>query len=117
LRSEFLPSFSTAASEGLTVHSSGASVYQLEIRLQVVEIMRIKGIDSERAPDNVRAAFRKSVERFGRVITPNLAMAHRPEIFLASRRLNQAIAASSVVDGRLKTLAFVRTAQMIECPF
>ena len=32
-------------------------------------------------------------------------------------RLNQAVAASTVVDGRLKTLAFVRTAQMIGCPF
>jgi hypothetical protein len=83
----------------------------------VVEIMRIKGIDPECAPDSVRAAFQKSIELFGRVITPNLVMAHRAEIFLASGRLNQAVAASTLVDGRLKTLAFVRTAQMIGCPF
>ena len=84
---------------------------------RVVEIMRIKGIDPEHAPDNVSAAFQKSIELFGRIITPNLVMAHRPEIFLAAGRLNQTVAASTVVDGRLKTLAFVRTAQMIGCPF
>jgi hypothetical protein len=93
----------------------GVSIGKADFR--VVEIMRIKGIDPELAPDSVRAAFQKSIELFGRVITPNLVMAHRPEIFLASGRLNQAVAASTVVDGRLKTLAFVRTAQMIGCPF
>ena len=100
------------------VHWSCASVYQFGRHIQgLVEIMRIKGIDPQHAPDNVKTAFQKSVELFGRVITPNLVMAHRPEIFLASGRLSQAVAASTVVDGRLKTLAFVRTAQMIGCPF
>jgi len=79
--------------------------------------MRIKGIDPEHAPDGVKAAFQKSTQLFGRIITPNLVMAHRPEIFLASGRLSQAVAASAVVDGRLKALAFVRTAQLIGCPF
>jgi hypothetical protein len=83
----------------------------------VVEIMRIKGIDPERASDNLRAAFEKSIGLFGRVLTPNQVMAHRPEIFLAAGRLNQPIAAATVLDGRLKTLALVRTAQMIACPF
>ena len=84
---------------------------------RMVEIMRIKGIDPEHAPGNLSAAFQKGIELFGRIITPNLVMAHRPEIFLAAGRLNQTVAASTVVDGRLKTLAFVRSAQMIGCPF
>jgi hypothetical protein len=79
--------------------------------------MRIKGINPDLPPDSLKVAFQKSVETFGRVITPSLVMAHRPELFLAAGRLNQAIAASTVVDGRLKTLAFIRTAQNIGCPF
>ena len=79
--------------------------------------MRIKGIDPERASEDVRAAFEKSIGLFGRVLTPNQVMAHRPEIFLAAGRLNQPIAAATVVDGRLRTLALVRTAQMIGCAF
>ncbi|HTR60934.1 MAG TPA: hypothetical protein VMH37_04465 [Candidatus Binataceae bacterium] len=79
--------------------------------------MRIKGIDPDKAPENVKPAFQQSLDAFGRIITPALVAAHRPEIFLASGRLNKAVAVSTVVDGRLKTMAFVRTAQMIGCPF
>jgi imidazolonepropionase-like amidohydrolase len=79
--------------------------------------MRIKGIDPDEAPESVKPAFQQSLDAFGRIITPALVAAHRPEIFLASGRLNKAVAVSTVVDGRLKTLAFVRTAQMIGCPF
>lgn len=79
--------------------------------------MRIKGIDPDQAPESVKPAFQQSLDAFGRIITPALVAAHRPEIFLASGRLNKAVAVSTVVEGRLKTMAFVRTAQMIGCPF
>ena len=79
--------------------------------------MRIKGIDPENPPESLKSAFQKSIEAFGRVITPSLAAAHRPEIFLAAGRLGQAIATSTVVEGRLKTMVSVRAAQMIGCPF
>ncbi|MGO9453172.1 MAG: hypothetical protein ACLQDV_19340 [Candidatus Binataceae bacterium] len=79
--------------------------------------MRIKGIDPENAPESVKPAFEKSIELFGRVITPNLVMAHRPEILMATGRLNKVVGASTVVEGRLKTMVSVRAAQMIGCPF
>ena len=79
--------------------------------------MRIKGIDPETAPDSLKPAFEGSIRRFGRVITPNLVMAHRPEIMLAVANLGPAIAASGVVEARLKTMASLRAAQMIGCPF
>jgi hypothetical protein len=79
--------------------------------------MRIKGVDPENAPESVKPAFQKSIELFGRVLTPNLVMAHRPEILLAAGRLGQTIGASTVVEGRLKTLVSIRAAQMIGCPF
>jgi alkylhydroperoxidase family enzyme len=44
-------------------------------------------------------------------------MAHRPEILLTAAKLGQAIGASTVVESRLKTMASVRAAQMVGCPF
>jgi hypothetical protein len=79
--------------------------------------MRIKGIDPQNAPESVQPVFQGSLNFFGRVITPNLVMAHRPEILLAHAKLGQAISASTVVEGRLKTMVSVRAAQMVGCPF
>jgi len=79
--------------------------------------MRIKGIDPDNAPESVKPAFQKSIELFGRVITPNLVMAHRPEILMATGRLNKVVGASTIVEGRLKIMVSVRVAQMIGCPF
>ncbi len=79
--------------------------------------MRIKGVDPENPPESLKAAFDKNVELFGRVITPALAMGHRPEILLASARLGNAIGASTIIEGRLKSMVSVRAAQMIGCPF
>ncbi|MGO9606129.1 MAG: hypothetical protein ACLQAT_22515, partial [Candidatus Binataceae bacterium] len=72
------------------------------------EFMRIKGIDPDNAPESVKPAFQKSIELFGRVITPNLVMAHRPEILMATGRLNKVVGASTIVEGRLKTMVSVR---------
>ncbi len=79
--------------------------------------MRINGIDPQNAPESVQPVFQGSLDFFGRVITPALVMAHRPEILLAHATLGQAISASTVVEGRLKTLVSVRAAQMVGCPF
>ena len=79
--------------------------------------MRLKGIDPENAPESVQPVFQGSLDVFGRVITPNLVLAHRPEILLAAAKLGQAIAASTIVEGRLKTMVSVRAAQMVGCPF
>lgn len=79
--------------------------------------MRIKGIDPENPPENLKSVFEKNVELFGRVITPNLAMGHRPEIVLAAGKLGQVIGGSTVVEPRIKSMVSVRAAQMIGCPF
>jgi len=79
--------------------------------------MRIKGIDPQNAPESVRPVLQGSLDFFGRVITPTLVMAHRPEILLAAAKLGQAIGAATVVEGRLKTMVSVRAAQMVGCPF
>jgi hypothetical protein len=79
--------------------------------------MRIQGVDPQSAHESAQPVFQFSLNLFGRVITPNLVLAHRPEILLATAKLGQAIGASKVVEGRLKTLVSVRAAQMGGCPF
>jgi hypothetical protein len=80
-------------------------------------LMRIQGIDPNDPPELVRSLFQRSLERYGRVITPSLVMARLPEILVATDRLGQSIGGSNLVEGRIKTLASLRAAQMIGCPF
>jgi len=79
--------------------------------------MRLNGIDPDNPPQSVKPIFDRSRERYGRVISPNLLMAHRPEILLAVSSLGRAIDGSNEVAPRLKIIASVRAAQMIGCPF
>jgi hypothetical protein len=79
--------------------------------------MRIKGVDPEHPPESVAKAFQKQTEMYGHVLTPGAVMAHRPEILLASARINQAVGGPGVVEGRLKLMLSTRVAQMIGCPF
>jgi hypothetical protein len=79
--------------------------------------MRLKEIDANDPPRSLKPIFDRSRERYGRVISPNLVMAHRPEILLGASRLGRAIDGSKVVEPRLKIIASVRAAQMIGCPF
>ena len=79
--------------------------------------MRIKPVDTANPPESVAKAFEKQTEMYGHVLTPGAVMAHRPEILLASARMNQAVGASEVVEGRLKYMLSTRVAQMIGCPF
>jgi hypothetical protein len=79
--------------------------------------MRVKGIDPDNAPEQLKAIFDRSRDRFGRVISPNLVMGHCPEILLATSSLGRAIDGSNAVEPYLKLMASVRAAQIIGCPF
>jgi hypothetical protein len=80
-------------------------------------LMRIQGIDPNDPPELVGSVFQRSLERYGRVITPSLVMARLPEILVTTARLGQSIDGSNLVEGRIKTMASLRAAQMIGCPF
>jgi len=79
--------------------------------------MRLKVIDPNNPPQSAKAIFDRSRERYGRVISPNLLMAYRPEILMAASGLGRAIDGSNQVEARLKIIASVRAAQIIGCPF
>jgi hypothetical protein len=79
--------------------------------------MRIKGVPIEEAAPGVRRLYQNTAERLGRVTIPLTAFAHCPEIAETYSALGAALARSPVVGPRLKTLACVRIAQIVGCPF
>ena len=79
--------------------------------------MRIEGVAEEQASKGVRSVYAKFKSIFGHVIGPYLVMAHRPAILRAAAHMGKAMAQSHAADDKLKTLACIRAAQMIGCPF
>jgi hypothetical protein len=79
--------------------------------------MRIKGVPVKEAAPGVRRLYQNTIERLGRVTIPLTAFAHCPEIAEAYSALGAALSRSQVVVSRLKTLACVRVAQIVGCPF
>jgi hypothetical protein len=79
--------------------------------------MRVKGIDPDNPPQLIKPIFDRSRKHYGRVISPNLVMGHRPEILMAVFGLGRAIEGSEAVEPHLKIMASLRAAQMIGCPF
>lgn len=55
--------------------------------------------------------------RLGRSIRPVETMAAHPPILIAYTSFSQAVTKASAVDRRLKILAVVRAANLVECPF
>lgn len=79
--------------------------------------MRIEGVTEEQASKSVRALYAKFKSMFGHVIAPYLVMAHRPAILRAAAQTGKAMAQSHAIEDKYKTMACIRAAQMIGCPF
>lgn len=79
--------------------------------------MRIKGVSLEEAAPNMQRLYGKVAERLGRVTIPLTAFAHCPEIAEAYSVLGATLTRAQGVEPRLKTLACVRAAQIVGCPF
>jgi alkylhydroperoxidase family enzyme len=79
--------------------------------------MRVKGVPLEQAASNVRRLYQNTIERLGRVPIPLTAFAHCPDIAERYSALGTALARDTIVGPRVKTLACVRVAQIVGCPF
>jgi len=79
--------------------------------------MRIDGLADKQAPKGVRSLYAKFKRMFGHVIAPYMVMAHRPAILRAAAHMGRAMAQSHAAEEKFKTLACIRAAQMIGCPF
>lgn len=78
---------------------------------------RIREVDALKAPPEIRQAFEEQAKTLGAVLNPSKISAHRPTIFFASGALGRAIDESGLLPVGLRSLVFVRVAQINGCPF
>jgi alkylhydroperoxidase family enzyme len=78
---------------------------------------RIAPIPPQLAPPDVRAVYEGAIRKFGRLPTPIAVAAHHPEVFTAYTGFERAFGRASRVDARLTTLAAVKVASLVGCPF
>lgn len=65
----------------------------------------------------VAAIRRAAKERLGKLIRPIETMSAHPRLLIAYAKFSAAFNKLQDLDARLKTLAVVRTAKLVECPF
>lgn len=78
---------------------------------------RILGIAAERASVVVRIAYWMSKRMVGKVAEPLQVTAHHPGIFRAYGAFEYFLGRSRKVDAKLKTLASIKAATLVGCPF
>ena len=78
---------------------------------------RINGVPKERAGLLVRIAYWLSRRMVGKVPEPLTVTAHHPWIFRAYGAYEVALARARRVDPKLKSLASLKAATRIGCPF
>jgi hypothetical protein len=78
---------------------------------------RIEGVDGRRAGVFVRVAYWFCRRKVGRVVEPVRLHAHHPRLLRGLAGMEMAQEAARAVDPLLKTLAQIRVAGRIGCPF
>jgi hypothetical protein len=78
--------------------------------------MRIQGIDPKRAGWLMKPIYALMKRQFGKVLTPYTVLAHRPAVALSALVSTIALARGKV-PARIKTIASLRAAQLVGCPF
>ena len=61
--------------------------------------------------------MRMARKRLGRDIAPLQTIATHPAVLIPYARFNQALNETDLVPARLKVLAQIRAAKLVECPF
>ncbi|MGH7964380.1 MAG: hypothetical protein ACRERD_21610 [Candidatus Binatia bacterium] len=78
---------------------------------------RIEGIPRHKAGLFARLAYWFSKRMVGKVVEPMTISAHHPWIFRAYGAYEFMLDRARLVDARLKTLADLKAAALIGCPF
>jgi len=78
---------------------------------------RIEGVPAKQAGIVAKFAYWMCKRRLGRVILPIRINAHHPRILRAMAGMEMGQEAAKSVPAALKTLAQVKVAMMIGCPF
>ncbi|MEZ5175173.1 MAG: hypothetical protein R2823_03095 [Acidimicrobiia bacterium] len=78
---------------------------------------RIRPLTKEEVSGEVRKVLEASERWLGEPVVPTGIQAHCPPILQASRALGDAPARSGLLDAQLRSLACLRAAEMVGCPF
>jgi hypothetical protein len=78
---------------------------------------RIEGVPESKAGLFSRFAYRFSRRRFGRVAEPLTIVAHHSSLSKGNGLFELALQRARLVDAKLKSLASIKTATLIGCPF
>ncbi|TMB04576.1 MAG: hypothetical protein E6J70_03745 [Deltaproteobacteria bacterium] len=78
---------------------------------------RLPAVPEDAAPEEVRAVYRAVKEKYGKLVSPVAVAAHHPEVFRAYTGFEAGLARAGRVEPRLKTLALLKAAALIGCPF
>jgi hypothetical protein len=78
---------------------------------------RIQSVPAQQAGLLAKATYAASQRKLGRVAEPLGIMAHSPAILAANCAFELGLERARVLPTSLKTLASVRAAMMVGCPF
>ena len=78
---------------------------------------RIEGVERERAGWFVRFVYWMVRRKIGRVVLPIKITAHHPRLLRSLGEMEAGQMAATSVDAALKSLASVKVAMLIGCPF
>ena len=78
---------------------------------------RLPAVTADVAPEEVRAVYEAVRQKYGKLVLPIAVAAHHPEVFRAYTSFESALSRAGRVEPRLKTLALLKAAALIGCPF
>jgi AhpD family alkylhydroperoxidase len=78
---------------------------------------RLPGVARADAPEEVARVYDAATAHFGKLLDPLVVTAHNLEVFRAYVGFESAIAQARSVSPRLKSLALLKAAALIGCPF
>jgi transposase-like protein len=78
---------------------------------------RIKGVDPEYPPDEVREIFAEQLRRQGFVTNTARVYGLRPTIYKGVQALGEGIRASGLIEPELRHMLCVKAASINGCPF
>ena len=78
---------------------------------------RITGVEKDSAGLFTRFVYWMTRRKIGKVVLPVKITAHQPRLLRAMVKMEMGQAAVHSVDPALKTLASLKTAMLIGCPF
>jgi hypothetical protein len=88
---------------------------------EAIRMARIMGADPSRqglvSGLFTRIVYALTNRKLGRVVTPVQVTAHHPQILWGYGQMEQSLLSSHRVDEALKSLAMLRVATLVGCPF